>query len=455
MRCLLSPVLGWLAVSMRVGFVSALRARHDATSVRPGPDDSVFSQALSCLRLTSPSLELRYPEDAEEHMEEIRRAMLPFQVEPVYGNTSRGPFHAENLWMRLYLRWQDAKAARSANLSDVFGPYVPIFTGWVDPWFSRAEGKGRFRYPKGFLPALRGVLRRDVPYITVSQSDAGITGEAVNPEEVQGIRMEEYPNLLVLSAGGYGQVPLPLWKGIPPGRSGPNRVFGAVSTEPRPVRDYFVSYVGSVTHAPKNMRAQMKEVIERYADQHGIEVGSAPTAGTWLRAGKGGTVFRKDVDFPSPPASRILFYNNHSSQSQMKNVWREVMMSSRFSLTPRGFGRTAYHLSEIITGGLIPVHVYTDVPWIPYREVYDTFGFHTDVAGLPALLDRLGSLSEEELRAREARARAHSQSHWNAEGMQQQILKFMTGRGPNGEPDAGDLLCQRLPSSARDADEDA
>jgi hypothetical protein len=38
--------------------------------------------------------------------------------------------------------------------------------------------------------------------------------------------------------------------------------------------------------------------------------------------------------------------------------WKQVMRNSRFSLVPRGFGRTAYHLMETIQMGLIPVYIY-------------------------------------------------------------------------------------------------
>eukprot|EP00913_Durusdinium_trenchii_P016395 g15411.t1 len=46
--------------------------------------------------------------------------------------------------------------------------------------------------------------------------------------------------------------------------------------------------------------------------------------------------------------------------------WHKVAGNSKVSLCPRGYGRTAFHLFEILQLGLIPVHVYLDIPWVPY-----------------------------------------------------------------------------------------
>ena len=48
------------------------------------------------------------------------------------------------------------------------------------------------------------MLRPDVPYITVNQNDEGMTGKCE-------LLMQDIPNVLVLSAGGYGHVPIPLF----------------------------------------------------------------------------------------------------------------------------------------------------------------------------------------------------------------------------------------------------
>ena len=88
------------------------------------------------------------------------------------------------------------------NLKEHFGGYVPIFVPWTDLWCSHW-----YRYPRDFIETLRKVLRKDVPYVTVNQNDDGVFGRCTESLS------EEIPNLLVLSAGGVGHVPVPLLKG--------------------------------------------------------------------------------------------------------------------------------------------------------------------------------------------------------------------------------------------------
>lgn len=115
---------------------------------------------------------------------------------------------------------------------DVFGPFIPLFIPWVDGWVL-----GRFRYPKGMLDTLKSVLRPNVPYITVSQNDEGLTGK-------NEFDMSRFPNVLVLSAGGYGHVPIPLFKQSE--KLNNQKSIGD--------RSNFVSFVGSLGHAPGGMR---------------------------------------------------------------------------------------------------------------------------------------------------------------------------------------------------------
>ncbi len=53
------------------------------------------------------------------------------------------------------------------------------------------------------IEKLTGWLRKDVIYLAVSQDDQGIGFQL----------MTSFPNILVLSAGGYGHVPIPLIAG--------------------------------------------------------------------------------------------------------------------------------------------------------------------------------------------------------------------------------------------------
>ena len=108
-----------------------------------------------------------------------------------------------------------------------------------------------------------------------------------------------------------------------------------------------------------------------------------------------------------------------------------------------GFGRNSYHVAETLQRGLVPIHVYSDRPWLPYERIFESCGFATSVFGLPWLLWRLASLSDAELLAREARALQLAASHFGLAGVGAQLQAWLLD-----EP--SDLLCTRLPSTVRD-----
>lgn len=126
------------------------------------------------------------------------------------------------------------------------------------------------------------------------------------------------------------------------------------------------------------------------------------------------------------------------------------MQESKFSLVPRGYGRTAYHLMETLQMGLIPLYVYSDVPWIPYVNLYKDLGFMVSYrggrsVGLVALVQELHGLSMEHVQKREERIRSYLKSHFTVSGVLSQLQNFMLGTNQNN-----DLVCQRLPRSVRD-----
>ena len=93
--------------------------------------------------------------------------------------------------------------------------------------------------------------------------------------------------------------------------------------------------------------------------------------------------------------------------------------------------------------GLIPIQVYSDVPWVPYSEVFKDIGFAVNLAGLPALMEVLQNMSYPELARREKRALELRESHFTKKGLMEHIERFMT----SGQHD---LVCEPLPASVRD-----
>lgn len=258
-----------------------------------------------------------------------------------------GPW-IENRWISHFLEGWDKRQA-GMQLSDMFGPYIPIFMTYVDLWVANV-----FEY-EAMIAKLKEVVRPSVAYITVVQHDTGMVSSR---DKIVNL-MKEIPNVLVLSAGGYGHVPIPLFKQ-------PEELLGKRFFKSMASRELLTSYMGSDTNAPKDMRKKMIKLVNKEAELMGVKV----------KTGFG------SVD-----------------------EWHQTAGNSKVSLCPRGYGRTAFHLFEILQLGLIPIHVYLDIPWIPYADLYTGIGFSTDVKGLPHVMKTVQGMSAETLESMEAKIR--------------------------------------------------
>ena len=351
-------------------------------------DREYSSAAWACLRKSSANLCLRYPADAETHFNHIHKAVTqwsPGKVQSTYKG-HKGPY-VEDAWLARCKALNQSRCMHDGvigpcrPLHTVFGPVIPLMITWLSTWLTQGR-----RYRSEFLAALRAVLRPDVPYATVVQNDEGLFPKSQ--------MLREFPNILVFSAGGYGHVPVPLLLSELP----------LSKTKPPSRRSYRFSYVGSLDHAPGDLRRQMAHTVKRMC------TGVSATAKIY-----------------------------HGS------AWDQVMADSVFSLVPRGFGRTSFHLAEVIQSGLIPIHVYNDVPWVPYRSVYRRFGYITNLSGLPGLIKELLKMPLAAVKERENQV-ARARGLWTLKETAHQIHLFLIGKPSH-------LECQDLPPSVRGADE--
>jgi len=355
-------------------------------------EDVGLQFARTCIGANGFPTQWEYPSDAEAHFDALHRSFEQLLRRNPPGN--RVYLGVEDtLWERATFEDLPLSQNGTRALRDVYGPYIPLFFKWTLLHRGRHEGGGNGnRYPPEFLAFLRRELRPNVLYITVVQSDRGIAGFCE-------ISHEEFPNILTLSAGGYGHVPIPLFPKRP--RKGDSVPAGLA---PMAQRKYLTSYVGSIGHAPHAMRQRMVALVESTATELG---------------------FLAVPQYKGP-------------------AWRHVMVDSRTCLAPRGFGRTSYHLIECIQAGLIPIQVYTDVPWVPYQSLFERdIGFVVQVDQVPALLHDLHRMPTQELDAKEESVRRHS-FLFDEEHVALQISKLMLGQ-PH------DLSCTPLPATIRDA----
>ena len=278
---------------------------------------------------------------------------------------------------------------KTACASDIFGPFIPIFLPWTDHWVN-----SRHHY-QTLLDHLKSVLRPSVPYIniTVSQNDQGISGAGGSKETV----LNHFPNILVLSAGGFGHIPIPLLK-----QSEKKMNQEKTISE----RTNLLSFAGSLNTAP--LRKEM----------HNALVAVDPS-----RIDNGSNVTR--------------FYKHYKGEK-----WRDVMLSSQLSMCPRGFGRTSFRLTEALQMDLIPVYIYSDVAWVPYADLFSQIGFMSDMNSIGQLIDELLEFPVSRLEKMEERIATLIKSHFCPEGILHQIGLFMTGK-------ENDLRCQALPATIR------
>jgi len=161
-----------------------------------------MSVALSCLRLTTPNLTFTYPDDPFEHFLQIHATMRPwierFPPRCWPKDESKGRFCGpwlENHWVKHFEHLLEL-SGKETCLTETFGPFIPLLVPWSD---IRRQGGYQEDYPEKFILDLMSVLRSDLPYITVADSDAGVN-------------LSEVDNILVFSGGGVGHVPVPLFK---------------------------------------------------------------------------------------------------------------------------------------------------------------------------------------------------------------------------------------------------
>lgn len=345
----------------------------------PGPPS--MDAPRRCLGLEN----ITYPDDAYEHYQEIHRLLHEHtnHTKPHRAAGYRGPW-IENYWIDHFK--EAASHLDHLNFSSMFGPYIPLFVPWVDIWVSNSK-----LYPKGVFDALEKVLRKDVAYLTVSQSDHGLPGcDDPFHFKVKGEPAKRFgvpPNILVLSAGGYGHVPVPLFKQS-------ERTFQSKRN-----RTWLVSYAGSLSHDPIGLRKAMNNYLENH--------------------------------FPT----KYLYYYGKK--------WREKSRDSSFVLCPRGYGRTSYHLMETIQQGRIPIHVYSKVSWVPYERLFDKVGYSVSIKGLGELMERLEKISPEEVMEQEKTILDYRESHFMPSGVLHQIELFMK------DDNKGDLVCRPLPATVR------
>lgn len=73
-----------------------------------------------------------------------------------------------------------------------------------------------------------------------------------------------------------------------------------------------------------------------------------------------------------------------------------VTISSKFALAPRGYGRSSFRFFEVFKLGTIPIYIWDDIEWLPYKDIldYSKFCISIHISEIDSLESRLLSIDE-------------------------------------------------------------
>lgn len=80
--------------------------------------------------------------------------------------------------------------------------------------------------------------------------------------------------------------------------------------------------------------------------------------------------------------------------SDKQNKFIEITCNSKFVLCPRGYGRNSFRFYEVLKLGSIPIYVWDDIEWLPYKDDmdYDTFCISININEIHNLKNLLKSI---------------------------------------------------------------
>jgi hypothetical protein len=162
-----------------------------------------------------------FPKDAVMHYNLLFNATRKFRNIPIHeGSNYKGPW-IENLFIERFL----------SKPLEYFNGLIPLFVQWSDyHLFQKKNIKNKFNRSvneRDLFIEIRSFLRTNVIYITVSQANLGLQ-----------VFKDCCHNVLIMSAGGVGNIPIPLIKG---------------NLEYQPIAENFpffdISFLGSLNHS--------------------------------------------------------------------------------------------------------------------------------------------------------------------------------------------------------------
>jgi hypothetical protein len=82
-------------------------------------------------------------------------------------------------------------------------------------------------------------------------------------------------------------------------------------------------------------------------------------------------IFKNDSDFIIEAET---FWTPNVSQDK-QNKFIQITCDSKFALCPRGYGRSSFRFFEVLNLGCVPIYIWDDIEWLPYKDEIDYSSF--------------------------------------------------------------------------------
>ena len=99
---------------------------------------------------------------------------------------------------------------------------------------------------------------------------------------------------------------------------------------------------------------------------------------------------------------KFVFYNSGGwtpcVNVNLQKIFINTTIDSKFSLAPRGYGRGSFRFFECFQLGTIPVYIWNDIEWLPFKNVidYSRLCISIHISQINNLEKKLESITEEE-----------------------------------------------------------
>jgi hypothetical protein len=94
----------------------------------------------------------------------------------------------------------------------------------------------------------------------------------------------------------------------------------------------------------------------------------------------------------------LITTHDTTPKSNLQNIFIHDTIHSKFALAPRGYGRGSFRFFECFQLGTIPVYVWNDIEWLPFKNIidYKKLCISLHVSQIEQLESILQSITEED-----------------------------------------------------------